>query len=153
MDLGLTVEVNDRKLTEHLDKLPDLLKQALRPKITALTQELLQEVHAAEPRRTGRLISLTQSFVDERQDYIRGRVRVLGTPQERHNIAAGALEYGVRRGEVSVAASRREGIPVSAYQRRDIITARRFLRGPFGTIWERAMADIREAIAAALHQS
>jgi len=137
MDLGVTVQVNDRALIAHLEKLPDRLRQALRPRITELTNTLLAQVHAAEPVRTGQLVSLTRAFVDERDDYIRGRVRVLAKPGEAHNIAAAALEYGVNK-------------VARGHLRPTHIAARRFLRGPAAGIRERALAEIKAAIAEAL---
>jgi hypothetical protein len=133
----------------HLENLPQTIRQALRPKITALTDELLAEVHAAEPRRTGRLVAATQAFVDEGENYIRGRVRVVGSRSNIHAIAA-VLEYGGHRALEVRPYQRRTG-PVKGYQRRENITEQRFLRGPEAGIQKRALAEIEAALNAALN--
>jgi hypothetical protein len=140
-----TVTVDDRNLMLHLEQLPMALRTKLRPTIVALTAELLARVRASEPRRTGQLQNLTRSFIDEREDSIRGRVRVLSPAGRGHNVAAAALEYGAHRA-VSVRASRREGIAVRAYQRHANIAARRFLRGPAEAMREKALTEIRAAV-------
>jgi hypothetical protein len=145
-----TIQVNDRNVTLHIDELAAALRTRLRPTITALTNELLAKVQSAEPRRTGMLQSLTRAFVDEREGFIRGRVRVLGPGGRGHNIAAAALEYGAHRGG-SVKAYRRGGTPVAAYQRRaSDIAARRFLRNAAEGIRAKALAELQKAIAAAI---
>jgi hypothetical protein len=140
-----TIEVDDRNLMLHLEQLPMALKSKLRPTIVALTNVLLARVRASEPRRTGRLQNLTRSYVNEREDFIGGRVRVLGGGQA-HNIAAAALEYGVKRQAVSVPAYRRESIAVRAYERHTQIAARRFLRNPAAAMRERALTEISAAV-------
>jgi len=135
----ITVEVNDRRLIEHLDSLPEMLKTALLPKITELTTALLNEVHAAEPVRTGRLVSATRMFIDEGQDYIAGKVRVVGQKSDIHRIAA-ALEYGAAHAFMSVKPYVRRGHPVAGYRRRENIHEYRFMRGPAASLRERALA-------------
>jgi hypothetical protein len=150
-DFNITVESNLNKLVLHLDQLPDALKQKLEIKITQLTMQLLSRVKAAEPVRTGRLRTATRSFVDVRQDFVRGRVRVLPAGKAQQIGAAfGALEYGApgkrRSGPVRVRTYSRSSGPVAAYQRRrPHITARRFLRGPAAAMRSRARAEL-EAI-------
>jgi hypothetical protein len=141
-----TIEVDDRRLMLHLDQLPMALRTKLRPTIVALTAELLARVRSMEPRRTGQLQNLTRSYVDEHEDSIRGRVRVLAPSGQAFNIAAAALEYGARRG-TSVKAYQRQGVAVRAYERRaSIIVARRFLRGPAEAMRERALTEIRAVV-------
>jgi hypothetical protein len=142
--LGITVEVDDRRLMLHLENLPMMLRSNLRVAITKLTDELLAQVRATEPRRTGRLQNLTRSYVDEHEDSVTGRVKVLGGGSA-HNIAAAALEYGAHAA-VSVKASRREGIAVRAYERHANIAARRFLRGPGEAMRARALAELEKAV-------
>ena len=140
-----TMTVDDRNLLLHIDALPLALRTRLRTTITSLTNELLTRVLAVEPRRTGRLKSLTRSFVDEKEDNIRGRVKVLGGGQA-HNIAAAALEYGAHS-SVSVKASQRDrSIAVRAYERQANIAARRFLRNPAAEMRERAMGELQKAV-------
>lgn len=144
-----TVDVDDRYLTLHLDKLPMALKSKLRPVITKLTGELLGRVRSMEPRHTGLLQSLTRSYVDETEDYVRGRVRIMAPSGQAHNIAAAALEYGAHKLFI-VSAHRRRTIAVRAYERHARITARRFLRDPAGAMRERALAEIRTAVDEAI---
>jgi hypothetical protein len=150
--IPLTITVDDRRIVARFDNLPRQLKQNLHRAITEITEMMAVRVRAAEPRRTGRLLSLTRSFVDERPNWIRGRVRILGTAQQRHNIAAAALEYGANA-TVSVRAYRRGGAPVRSYRRRTHIAARRFLRGPAAELRGVARAAIEAAVAEALRQA
>jgi hypothetical protein len=140
-----TVQVDDRRVLLHFAKLPMALRSNLRPVITRLTSELLGQVRAAEPTRTGQLRSLTRAFVDDSENFVRGRVRVLGGPGQPHNIAAAALEYGAHR-QFEVRAYRRDAIAVSAYQRRANIAAVRFLRGPAERMREHALAELEAAV-------
>jgi hypothetical protein len=149
MDLNLTVTMDDRLLTAHLDKLPDLMKQALRPVIATLTNELLAQVHSLEPRRTGALISQTRAFVDEGENFVRGRVRALSSTGHVHNIVAAVLEYGGHR-TVDVKGYARRSGAVRGYTRRENIKAHDFLRGPEAAIRQRAVAAIKEAVLKAM---
>lgn len=140
-----TITVDDRRITLHLEKLSARLKTNLRTAITDLTETLLIRVRAAEPSRTGQLRLQTRAFLDEGETFIRGRVRVLGTAGQPHNIAAAALEYGAHR-TVSVRPYLRESVLVRAYQRQADITARKFLRGPAEAMRERALAELQKAV-------
>jgi hypothetical protein len=148
-DVNLTVTMDDRLLTVHIDKLPDLLRQALLPVISGLTNELLAQVHSLEPRRTGALISNTRAFVDQGENFVRGRVRVLANAGDAFNIAAAALEYGAHRA-VDVRSYRRRSGAVRGYTRRANIRAHNFLRGPEAAIQQRAKAEITEAVIKAM---
>ena len=150
MDLGLTIETNDRQLVAHLEALPERMRAALRPKITEFTNALLARVLAAEPEQTGYLRSQTHAYIDERVDFIRGRVRILRTGHaSRAGAQFGALEYGAHR-QFAVRPYRRRSGPVGGYQRQANIAARRFLRGSAAGMRERAVAEIKTAIAEAL---
>jgi hypothetical protein len=157
-DLNVSVDSNLNKLILHFDQMPDQIKRELEVKITHLTQQLLGQVKAAEPRRTGRLRAATRSFVDVRQDFVRGRVRILPTGKaSRLGAAFGALEYGGpgkrRSGPVRVHAYTRLSGHVAAYQRsRPKIAARRFLRGPATAMRPRALAELELIVGKALHQ-
>ncbi len=146
--INLVIDSNDRTLALHFDQLPDVLRDKLRVKIAELTQILLAQVKAREPRRTGRLQSLTRSYVDTREDFVRGRVTILGGAA-RHNVAAAALEYGAHRA-FTVRSHRRGSARVSAYRRRANIDAQRFLRGPAAAILPRARLELEAVVAAAL---
>jgi hypothetical protein len=152
-----TITTSDRRLTVSLDALPDALRASLRGKLAALTATLLAQVHAAEPARTGRLRSLTHGFLSERPNSIRGGVTIDGAAGSAHNIAAAALEYGVKRPFVVRAHQARitqvfghaqapQTVLIRAHGRRVNIAARRFLRGPAAAIRPRAIAEIQAAI-------
>jgi hypothetical protein len=156
--IAFSVEVDERNVLLHLNELPSRLHTALRPVIAKLTEQLLARVHAAEPRRTGQLQRATQAFVDDKQDYIRGRVRVLAISGRGHNVMAAALEYGAHR-MVRVRAhqthidhifnrkSARQIAMVDAYTRRANINAYRFLRGPMTSVREQARTELERVIA------
>jgi hypothetical protein len=91
-----------------------------------------------------------------RQDFVRGRVRIIPTGKAQQIAAAfGALEYGApgkrRGGPVRVRGYRRSSGAVAAYQRRrPHITARRFLRGPAAAMRSRALAELEAIVGKAL---
>jgi hypothetical protein len=155
-DLNVTIDSNLNKLVLHFDQMQDDLKRQLEVAITRLTMQLLSRVKGAEPVRTGRLRAATRSFVDVRQDFVRGRVRVLPTGKAQSVGAAfGALEYGApgkrRSGPVRVRGYSRSSGAVAAYQRRrPHITARRFLRGPAAALLPRARAELEAIVGKTL---
>lgn len=141
-----TVTVDDHNLFAHLETLPEILRKNLKPTITELTNQLLAQVKSLEPVRTGLLRSRTRAYVDDTPDYLRGRVRIAGTGRAQRTAAAfGALEYGVH-GRFAVRSYRRGESIVAAYERTVNIQARRFLRGPFEAMRERAAEQIEIAI-------
>jgi hypothetical protein len=148
----VTVNSSLNKLALHFDELPAKLQQNLKAAITNVTHELLGRVEAAEPVRTGRLRRATHAYVDEREDWVRGRVRIIPTGHAQSVGAAfGALEYGApgktRSGPVSVKPYRRGGVSVGSYdRRRPTIRARRFLRGPAEAMRPQIMAELQAAI-------
>jgi hypothetical protein len=147
----LSIKLDDRLVMARLDKFPETLKQTLRPKITELTNTLLEKVHAAEPARTGVLRASTRGFVDEGENFIRGRVRVTGDAP-RIRVIAAALEYGGHKAEQVRSYLRRSG-SVTGYLRRENIDAYRFLRGPFAVIRPQAVAAIEEAVNEAVQRT
>jgi hypothetical protein len=150
--INITVDSSLNKLVVHLDRMPDAIARKLEVTITRLTAQLLSRVKAAEPVRTGRLRAATRSFVDVRQGFVRGRVRILPTGKaQRLGAAFGALEYGapghLRSGPVRVRGYRRSSGAVAAYERRrPHIRARRFLRGPAAAMRPRVLAELSEAV-------
>lgn len=152
-DFGLTIDSSSiTKLVLHFDEMPDALKRQLKVAIFRVTQQLLRRVKAAEPMRTGRLRAATHAYVDERENFVRGRVRILRTGRaSRLGAAFGALEYGGpghrRSGPVRVQAYRRGGVGVTAYERRrPRIRARRFLRGPAAAMRPQVRAELEAAL-------
>ncbi len=154
IDYRIDVTDNSRVFV-RFEQLPKAVQKQLKVKIAQLTAELLGRVKAAEPHDTGRLQSLTRSFVDEKQGWVRGRVRVLRTKDKNTAAAAGALEYGAHRRFQVRAHSRRgrstaRSAQVRAYERRAHITAMQFLRGPARALLPRARAELEAVIKAAI---
>jgi hypothetical protein len=147
MNVDVRIEVSDTRVQLMFDQLPKTLQANLKVKIDALTAELLAKVRAGEPHRTGRLMQETRRFVDEREDWVRGRVRVLGPGGRGHAIAAAALEYGAHRAFPVKGYSRRGGTAVSGYDRHANIAARRFLRGAAEGMRAKVLAELQQAIA------
>jgi hypothetical protein len=159
-----TITANDRRMTLHFEELPNSLRNHLRARIVGLSANLLAQVHAAEPRRTGKLRSLTHAFLTERKNSIRGGVTIDGTSENPHNIAAAALEYGVHR-TVSVKAHTArlsevfgrsitpETVAIRTHARRVNLAARRFLRGPASALLPRARAELEAAVAEAFAET
>jgi hypothetical protein len=157
-DLPINVEIDENSIFVHFDKIPIEVRARMLPTITALTAQLLRGVRTAEPMKTGQLRAATRSYVDQGPTYIRGKVRIGPEPGKGgrgsnffHNIAAGALEYGVHANE-RVAQHRvferkaNEFVIVNAYTRRVDIAARRFLRDPFSRLRPFAIASLRAAL-------
>lgn len=146
IEFGITAD--DTKLRLALDNLPAELRQRLRAKIAELTFELLRRVEAREPRRTGRLRSLTRSFVDDNtaKNFVRGRVRVLRGRGHNTAGAAGALEYGSTGRRFPVRSYRRRGANVRGYDRRGGLRELRFLRGPAAAMLPRARRELEDII-------
>lgn len=157
-DFGLTIDSNTSRLVLHFDQMPAALQRKLKIVITQLTRELLARVKAAEPVRTGRLRSATHSYVDERKNFVRGRVRIRPTGKAQAVAAAfGALEYGApgkrRHGKVPVRAYSRSGVAIRSHERRrPRIAARRFLRGPATAMRTRVKAELAAAIGQAVKE-
>lgn len=143
--IDFTVKVDDAGIKVLFDELPKRLQANLRRTITQLTDEALVRLRAAEPSRTGRMRRETRRFIDERQDFIRGRVRILGPGGRGHNVAAAALEYGAHR-SFPVRAYERAGDRVHAYRRRANIPERRFLRDTAAGLRARVLAELRRTI-------
>lgn len=160
-----TFAVDDRRLSVHLDELPRQLQRQLRFRIQALTQSLLTGVIAAEPARTGYLRSQTRAYVDERPNWIRGRVRIRPTGRAQWIGAYfGALEYGVHSAFTVKAHRARlthmfgravspRSVAIPAHLRRVDITERRFLRRPGAVVLARARTEIQEAINTAVAET
>jgi hypothetical protein len=158
-DLGITIDSSSiTRLTVHFDQMPDALKAQLKAAISRVTHQLLARVRAAEPVRTGRLRAATHAYVDERANFVRGRVRILRTGRaQRIGAAFGALEYGGpgsrRSGPVRVRAYSRDSVSVGGYQRRrPTRRARRFLRGPAAAMRPQIKAELEAAIGQTINE-
>lgn len=162
-----TAKVKATGINLAFDKLPEALRNRLAVTIRTLTDELLAEVKSGEPRRTGRLQSMTRSFVDVKEGWVRGRVRVLRNASANFAAAAGALEYGApgRRGAFRVRAYRRrisqvfghpvhgQSILIHSYTRKAKIREMRFLRNPAAAMLPRARLALEAAVAEAIKDS
>jgi hypothetical protein len=158
-DFGLTIDSSSiTKLVLHFDEITPALQRQLKVAISRVTHQLLARVRAAEPVRTGRLRSLTRAYVDERPNFVRGRVRILGQRGPNQPARAfGALEYGGpgqrRTGKVRVRWSSRGNVGVTAYERRrPRRRARRFLRGPAAAMRPQIRAELEAALGQAIKE-
>jgi hypothetical protein len=146
-----TITASDNTVRLHLEQLPERLRQELRPVISNITRSLLAQVLAREPVRTGYMRSRTHAFVDERPNFIRGRVRIIPTGRAQRTAAAfGALEYGARRTNVSAHMRRGHHISAYAFRRPNVIAAMRFLRGPAAAMRPHILAELKAAVARAV---
>lgn len=155
-----TIKTDDRHLMASVDALPNALRNAALPRITAMSQQLTALVKATEPVRTGTLRIETHSFVHSRENSIRGGVTITGPQPDL--IAAAALEYGVHR-SVSVSAHPEqrttvfgqkispETVKIRAHLRRVNIAARRFLRGPASALQPRFIEQMKAALQQAVN--
>jgi hypothetical protein len=156
--INLTIDSSSiTRLAVHFDEITPALQAKLKVAISRITHQLLAQVRAAEPVRTGRLRSLTRAYVDERENFVRGRVRILGQKLPNQPARAfGALEYGGpgrRGGKVQVRWSSRGGVGVTAYERRrPRRQARRFLRGPAAAMRPQIRAQLAFAIGQAINE-
>jgi hypothetical protein len=152
-----TKDYGRSRLRIRFGELPAKLQKRVKAEITSITREILGRVKAAEPVRTGRLRRQTVSFIDEKPNWVRGRVRIWDARTHSTAAAGGALEYGAhRRFEVrSHSAKRtqafgkpikRTKVTIPAYQRRANIQAMRFMRGPAAALMPRARERLREVI-------
>ena len=153
---GGHVNSNLNRLSLHFDKFPAALQKKLKTTISRHSR-----IVCARPGgRAGshRRRAATRAFVDERKNFVRGRVRILATGRAQSIAAAfGALEYGGpgarRSGPVSVGAYRRAGVSVRTYERRrPRIRARRFLRGPAAALRPQIKAQLEAAIGQAINE-
>jgi hypothetical protein len=94
--IDLTFDVDYTALTARFEQLPDDLQRALEPVIERLTAEVLAREIAAEPSLTGKLREQTQSAVHSGDGWVRGKTFIVAD-DGKHNVKAGALEWGVDR--------------------------------------------------------
>lgn len=157
-DIGI---VGDRRIETVFAQFPEAVRGTLRAAIGDIIAELEGRVLAGEPHRTGRLQSETRPFVDERADFIRGRVRVVtnGAGSSEGGKAA-ALEYGAHRSTAIKAYTRTVTTVfghyvgpteqlVGAYSRHANIAARRYLRGPLDEMKTSIVARLQAALSEA----
>ena len=149
-DLNFRIDVDDTKLRLRLEQLPRKLQARLKVKIGELTHQLLRQVQAREPARTGRLRRQTHAYVDDNRvkNFVRGRVRILPVQEGINRTAAafGALEYGSTGKKFPVKGYRRRVGNVSAYARRGGIREQRFLRGSMALMAPRARVELQRLL-------
>lgn len=159
MSVHFTIEdgADNGRVLLRLDQLPEKIARKLKAEIGRLTHQLLAQVEAKQPVRTGTLRQQTHAYVDEGVNkggrWVRGRVRVLREEASgvNYGIVAGALEYGApgkrRTGPVPVRGYRRQSVKVRSHtRRRPKIAAMRFLRGPAAAQRPRARAALMAII-------
>jgi hypothetical protein len=161
--IDLVIDLPDEThLIARFGELPKSLLHQLVPTITRETQRLYGMVLAAEPMRTGQLRSATQMFVDVGEDFIRGRVRILG-PSGFH-AKAGSLEYGAHSVARVTAHQMMLGhlwgeivesrqVMIEAYQRQVNISELRFMRAQIERIRTEAEAEIEKTINAEISRA
>lgn len=152
MEIDFTV-AGDRDIAVRLERMPAIVHQRLVASITSLTERLLGQVRAREPRRTGRLQGETVDRITETADLVRGAVTVATGSGNEHGKAA-AEEYGAH-GAANVRAFSRSGHTpqgnpasqmVEAYTRRLNIVARRYLRDPLDEMRGAVHDEIERAL-------
>lgn len=155
MDLGMDV-TGDRKLGLRFEKFPEVAREALTRRITALTAELLDRVRAAEPEKTGKLRSETSSIVLSNERKIAGIVRIR-TDIKGEYAKAAALEYGARKStrvkehamglsHFWAKAVEPRQVMVAAYNRKPDIAQHFFLRGPLEAMKGEIFAELEAAM-------
>jgi len=162
--IGFRIDVDDRRVILRLEQMPTKLRTQLHATIARLTEELLARVRSAEPDRTGALRRATKAYVDDKENMVRGRVRIgPEAGQKGHNVAAAALEYGAHRlvhvkqhqthvDTVFGRVQNRQLAIVDAYTRRANIIAERFLRGPAAAMRQTAQAELEKIVNDAVRQ-
>jgi hypothetical protein len=160
-DFGIEVD-GERLVALRFEQFPERARAAIKRRLEALTAQLYSRVESAEPQRTGKLRQETQSFVDERDDRVTGRVKVLARETSEHGKGA-ALEYGAH-GSAQVGAHAMtlshlwgrmiapRQVLVAAYSRRVNISERRYLRGSLDTLRGEVIEQLRQALAEAMSE-
>jgi hypothetical protein len=144
--INFNVKLDDTRVKLMFDQLPQKLQANIVRRMEPLMAEIQAKVRAGEPHRTGRLQAETRRFLDQRENWVRGRVRILGPGGRGHNVAAAALEYGAHS-TFPVRGYRRRGHPVAGYRRRANIAERRFLRNAAEGMRGKVLAELRQAVA------
>lgn len=158
MQFGLNID-GDLRAAVRFEEFPERARAALRRKIDELAGELLGQVIADEPQKTGQLRGETKKSIADRPEFVRGTVRVAAKDAAEARKAA-ALEYGAQKpAQVPAHAMRlthvfgRQVAPfevmVGAYSRPMHLAARRYLRSPL----EAMRGEIRDGLQEALQEA
>lgn len=143
---------NERELGVHFEHLLPEIREGLEPVLASLSQRLLGIVQPAEPHRTDLLAEATYAFTRMAAEKLGGGVSIGPEPSGggsgKHNVKAGALEYGAHSNVEVSAYTRADGTEVSAYHRHANIEAMRFLRNAI----DQMRAEAESEIAAALQK-
>jgi hypothetical protein len=152
--ITMSIDFDERKEIARFTDIPPNLLKALLSRLRPVEETMLARVEAVVPKRSGKLLSEIQGFLDSGPDWVRARVKVVidknAGSSRRGNYDAGkaaALEYGATGTAQVQAFKRRRGEDVRAYQRRVNVTVHSFLRGPFSATKSEGEAAIRAAIA------
>lgn len=156
MDVATTI-TGDRAVALRLEQMPSRIHDRLVEAVTSLTARLLARVQASEPRRTGRLLSETVSFIDQTPDLVRGRVKISAPGVKGELSRAAALQYGAHKptqvSEHKSTLSHIYGraiapmeVIVDRYERTPNIAATAFLTGPLSQMKGQIMAEMQKAV-------
>lgn len=151
----------ERDVSLRFQRLPPVVKRRLRGAMEEELPQLAGLQRARAPRGRSRKLAsqIGQVFIDEGDDYIRGRVTVVAPTGWQYG-KAGALEYGApgRRGRFTVKEHKRRGrgigmeTLVDRYQRTQRLVAQRFIRGPFDAMRGEIEDKLRGAVDAAVRE-
>lgn len=149
----------ERDVSLRFQRVTPTVKRRLRGAMEEVLPQLAARQRARAPRgQSGKLASqVGHVFIDEGDDYIRGRVTVVADTGWQYG-KAGALEYGApgRRGRFTVKEHKRRGrgigmeTLVDRYQRTQRLVAQRFIRGPFDAMRGEIEGKLRDAVNVAV---
>jgi len=146
MQINIAV-VGDRAIALKFGRIPVAIHDRLLQTIRQLTLRLLDRIHEAEPKLTGRLEARTKAYFTDKENLIRGAIRPGSARADK--LKAMALEFGAH-GTASVKAyTRGNDVAVQAYKRHVNISEHRFLRDPFAEMTSEIETAIRRAFQSA----
>lgn len=146
MQINIAV-VGDRAIALKFDRIPVAIHDRLVLTIHQLVDRLLDRIHAAEPKLTGRLEARTRAYYTDKENLIRGAIRPGSARQDK--LKAMALEFGAHGTAHVKAYTRGHDVAVQAYTRHVNIAEYRFLRDPFAEMKGEIEAAIRAAFQSA----
>lgn len=147
MEFQFTV-IGDRGIALKFERIPETIHDRLTKTIRDLTLRLEAAIETQEPQNTGRLRTRTKPFFTDKEQLIRGVVRVTGNRAEK--LKALALEFGAHGTATVKAYTRGSDVAVSQYQRHVQVAEHRFLRGPFDAMQAEIETAIKRAFDSAI---
>lgn len=150
MQINITVS-GDRAIAFRFGKISASIHARLLATVRSLTNRLLANIKAAEPKLSGRLESRTRAYFIDRDDLIRGVVRPGASFQDK--LKAMALEFGAHGSALVHSYTRGNDVLVRAYHRHVNIAEHDFLRGPFAAMRSEIETEIRAAFFGAAEEA